>query len=145
MIELLAPAKLTWFLEVTGRRGDGFHELRAEMLTLDFADRLEVDESGDVLRVVAETLAAIRLLAAHLALDEHTPGAVEDGDPLAEDCFDSLARVLHCLLLPSSPPGSANGALGLFRRLLTRSPSCLSKLSGNRKASSTAHASLPAE
>jgi 4-diphosphocytidyl-2-C-methyl-D-erythritol kinase len=51
MIELLAPAKLTWFLEVTGRRGDGFHELRAEMLTLDFADRLEVDESGDVLRV----------------------------------------------------------------------------------------------
>ena len=51
MIELLAPAKLTWFLEVTGRRDDGWHELRAEMVTLDFADRLEVDESGDFLKV----------------------------------------------------------------------------------------------
>jgi 4-diphosphocytidyl-2-C-methyl-D-erythritol kinase len=51
MIELLAPAKLTWFLEVTGRRDDGFHELRAEMVTLDFADRLELDETGDFLKV----------------------------------------------------------------------------------------------
>lgn len=51
MIELLAPAKLTWFLEVTGRRDNGLHELRAEMVTLDFADRLELDEAGDYLRV----------------------------------------------------------------------------------------------
>ncbi len=51
MIELLAPAKLTWFLEVTGRRDNGLHELRAEMVTLDFADRLELDEAGDFLRV----------------------------------------------------------------------------------------------
>jgi 4-diphosphocytidyl-2-C-methyl-D-erythritol kinase len=51
MIELRAPAKLTWFLEVTGRRENGLHEVRAEMVTLGFADRLEVDESGDFLRV----------------------------------------------------------------------------------------------
>jgi len=49
--ELLAPAKLTWFLEVTRRRDDGFHELRSEMVTLDFTDRLDVDESGDYLRL----------------------------------------------------------------------------------------------
>ncbi|HEY5110738.1 MAG TPA: 4-(cytidine 5'-diphospho)-2-C-methyl-D-erythritol kinase [Acidimicrobiales bacterium] len=51
MSELRAPAKLTWFLEVTGRREDGLHEIRAEMTTLDFADRLEVDEDGDYLRL----------------------------------------------------------------------------------------------
>ncbi|HEV3187127.1 MAG TPA: 4-(cytidine 5'-diphospho)-2-C-methyl-D-erythritol kinase [Acidimicrobiales bacterium] len=51
MSELLAPAKLTWYLEVTRRRDDGFHELRSEMVTLDFADRLDVDESGDYLRL----------------------------------------------------------------------------------------------
>ncbi|MGB8179610.1 MAG: 4-(cytidine 5'-diphospho)-2-C-methyl-D-erythritol kinase [Acidimicrobiales bacterium] len=51
MIELRAPAKLTWFLEITGRRGDGMHELRAEMLSVDFADRLEIEEDGDYLRL----------------------------------------------------------------------------------------------
>jgi len=51
MIELQAPAKLTWYLEITRRRDDGYHELRAEMVTLDFADRLDVDETGDYLRL----------------------------------------------------------------------------------------------
>ena len=51
MIELLAPAKLTWFLEITGRRDDGMHELRAEMLSVDFCDRLEIDEDGDYLHL----------------------------------------------------------------------------------------------
>ena len=54
MIDLRAPAKLTWFLEVTGRRGDGYHLLRSEMVTLDLADRLTVDESGDYLRVTGD-------------------------------------------------------------------------------------------
>jgi len=49
--ELVAPAKLTWYLDVTRRRDDGWHELRSEMVTLDFVDRLEVDESGDYLRL----------------------------------------------------------------------------------------------
>jgi 4-diphosphocytidyl-2-C-methyl-D-erythritol kinase len=51
MIELRAPAKLTWFLEITGRRADGMHELRAEMLSVDFNDRLEIEEEGDNLRL----------------------------------------------------------------------------------------------
>ena len=44
---LVAPAKLTLTLRVTGVRDDGFHLLDAEMVTLDLADRLEVDERGD--------------------------------------------------------------------------------------------------
>lgn len=51
MIDVVAPAKLTWFLEVTGRRDDGWHTLRSEMVTLDVADRLEIDPEGDYLRL----------------------------------------------------------------------------------------------
>ncbi|MDE3138707.1 MAG: 4-(cytidine 5'-diphospho)-2-C-methyl-D-erythritol kinase [Acidobacteriota bacterium] len=52
MIELRAPAKLTWYLEVRGAREDGYHLLASEMLSLALADRLEIDESSDYLRVV---------------------------------------------------------------------------------------------
>jgi 4-diphosphocytidyl-2-C-methyl-D-erythritol kinase len=52
--KLLAPAKLTVTLEVAGVRPDGYHELRAEMLTLDLADELIVSEPGVGLRVEAE-------------------------------------------------------------------------------------------
>ncbi len=51
MTLLAAPAKLTWYLEVTGRRSNGLHELRAEMVTVDFADELEIDDGADYLRV----------------------------------------------------------------------------------------------
>lgn len=54
MITLNAPAKLTWYLEVTGRRDDGRHELRSEMCTLDLADTLTIDETGDYLRLEGE-------------------------------------------------------------------------------------------
>ena len=37
-----APAKLTVSLAVVGVRADGYHELRAEMVTLDLADRLDL-------------------------------------------------------------------------------------------------------
>jgi 4-diphosphocytidyl-2-C-methyl-D-erythritol kinase len=50
---VLAPAKLTLSLEVTGVRPDGYHELRAEMVTVDLADELEFDESRSGLTVEA--------------------------------------------------------------------------------------------
>ena len=51
MTTLLAPAKLTWYLEIVGRRADGYHELRSEMTTLALADELTIDEAGDYVRV----------------------------------------------------------------------------------------------
>jgi 4-diphosphocytidyl-2-C-methyl-D-erythritol kinase len=47
---LSAPAKLTLSLRVTGVRPDGFHLLASEMVTLDLADRLEMEE-GDGLSI----------------------------------------------------------------------------------------------
>ncbi|MEM9200144.1 MAG: 4-(cytidine 5'-diphospho)-2-C-methyl-D-erythritol kinase [Actinomycetota bacterium] len=48
---LNAPAKLTLSLRVTGVRDDGYHLIDAEMVSLDFHDRIEV-APGDGLRVV---------------------------------------------------------------------------------------------
>jgi 4-diphosphocytidyl-2-C-methyl-D-erythritol kinase len=53
VIELMAHAKLTWNLEVTGRREDGYHELRSEMTTIDLHDVLFVDETLDHLEVLS--------------------------------------------------------------------------------------------
>ena len=57
MSRVLAPAKLTVSLRVTGVRGDGYHELDAEMVTLDLADELTLEEGRSDLTVVAEELA----------------------------------------------------------------------------------------
>lgn len=53
MIELQAHAKLTWNLEITGRREDGYHELRSEMTTISLHDVLFVDENSDHLQVLS--------------------------------------------------------------------------------------------
>jgi 4-diphosphocytidyl-2-C-methyl-D-erythritol kinase len=53
MSQLRAPAKLTWYLEITGQRDDGFHLIRSEMVTLDYVDLLEIDESGDYVRLAS--------------------------------------------------------------------------------------------
>ena len=47
----MAPAKLTVTLQVTGVRADGYHELDAEMVTLDLADELVLDPAGSGLTV----------------------------------------------------------------------------------------------
>jgi len=48
---LLAPAKVTLELRVTGRRADGYHLIDAEMVSVDLCDSLEIGP-GDELEVV---------------------------------------------------------------------------------------------
>ena len=43
-VTVLAPAKLTLSLRITGVREDGYHLIDAEMVTLDFADELLIEE-----------------------------------------------------------------------------------------------------
>ena len=50
-----APAKLTWFLEVTKTRDTGWHELRSEMVTLSLCDELDIDETSDYVMMSGET------------------------------------------------------------------------------------------
>lgn len=48
VVSLEAPAKLTLSLRITGVRDDGYHLIDAEMVTLDFGDRIEIDPDGPV-------------------------------------------------------------------------------------------------
>ncbi len=54
MNRVMAPAKLTVSLAVTGVRADGYHELRAEMVALSLADELIFADGGTGLTVDAE-------------------------------------------------------------------------------------------
>ena len=56
--EVIAPAKLTVSLRVTGHRRDGYHFIDAEMVTLDLHDRLEISE-GDGLEIVGPGAAGV--------------------------------------------------------------------------------------
>lgn len=49
MTEILARAKLTLSLRITGVRPDGYHLLDSEMVTLDLADRLEFGDGDDLI------------------------------------------------------------------------------------------------
>lgn len=51
---LVAPAKLTVSLSVLGRRADGYHDIEAEMVSIDLHDRLWIDPDGDGLEVEAD-------------------------------------------------------------------------------------------
>ena len=63
MIEALAPAKLTLSLRITGIRPDGYHEVDAEMVTLDFCDRLEVSEGRSGVRMLDGTGSELQAVA----------------------------------------------------------------------------------
>jgi 4-diphosphocytidyl-2-C-methyl-D-erythritol kinase len=52
-VALVAPAKLTTSLEVVGRRPDGYHDIEAEMVSVDLFDLLVVEPGGAGVEVVA--------------------------------------------------------------------------------------------
>ena len=56
-VHLEAPAKLTWFLEILGRRDNGYHELRSEMMSISLCEELIIDGSRDspVLSILSDT------------------------------------------------------------------------------------------
>jgi 4-diphosphocytidyl-2-C-methyl-D-erythritol kinase len=80
-VRLVAPAKVTLSLRVTGVRPDGFHLIDAEMITVDLCDELLVDPDGDGLSIVDEAGRGLdiavgddNLVAAALRLAGRTAG-----------------------------------------------------------------------
>lgn len=57
-VRLAAPAKLTLTLRVVGVRDDGYHLIDAEMITLDLADEITIDESVPTSLTVSGPFAA---------------------------------------------------------------------------------------
>ncbi len=48
MLELIAPAKLNFVLEVTGQRVDGYHDIASVMQTIDLADTVRLEPASSI-------------------------------------------------------------------------------------------------
>jgi 4-diphosphocytidyl-2-C-methyl-D-erythritol kinase len=89
---LLAPAKLTVSLRVTGVRDDGYHLIDAEMVSLDLADELTITD-GWGLEVV----------------EGHHLGYVDPDDNLVGRALRAVGREAHVELRKRIPAGGGLG------------------------------------
>src|SRR4029079_19590179 len=88
-----------------------------------------------------EALAAVVRVLEAGALEHRPPGAVEHEDPLAEKCFESVARFSHVSL--PCPKRWEPEARGLFRRFLAWSPSCLQSFPGRFRLALSSRRTCP--
>lgn len=95
LIRLVAPAKLTVGLRITGIRADGFHLIDSEMVTLDLVDQLEISD-GDSLEIIDGSTGAT-----------HEVGAGDDN--LVRRALELVGRSARVRLLKSIPPGAGLG------------------------------------
>ena len=91
-MRVVAPAKLTVSLRVTGVRDDGYHLIDAEMISLDLADELVFAE-GDGLEIVG---------GAGLPV-------VADDDNLVRRALRAVGRTAHVTLTKRIPAGGGLG------------------------------------
>ena len=108
-VEMLAPAKLTVSLRVTGVRPDGYHEIESEMVTLDLADTLVISP-GEGLTIEAVIVSP----------DGSVPGGPEDlvaeapglsvgADNLVLRALDAVGRSARVRLIKRIPVGAGLG------------------------------------
>ncbi len=93
METVLAPAKLTVTLRVTGVREDGYHLIDAEMVSLDLYDELLISDGDDL--VVRSGQRGL-----------HIP---RDGDNLVERALRLVGRTASVELLKRIPAGAGLG------------------------------------
>jgi 4-diphosphocytidyl-2-C-methyl-D-erythritol kinase len=94
MTLLTAPAKLTWSLRVVGVRGDGYHLLDAEMVTLDLADTLTITEAPTTMVTVSGPFA---------------DGVPTDRSNLVVRALEAVGRTAHVHVVKSIPHGGGLG------------------------------------
>jgi 4-diphosphocytidyl-2-C-methyl-D-erythritol kinase len=94
---LLAPAKLTLSLRVTGVRGDGYHLLEADMVSIDLADTLEIAEGGGI-TLVDEVVGGQGV--------SEVPSGEQN---LVSRALDLLGRSAAVRLVKRIPPGAGLG------------------------------------
>ena len=99
----LANAKLTRTLRIVGRRDDGYHLLEAEMISLDLADELEIEE-GDGLEVIDD----VRFVGRGTRPD--LIGTLpRDGSNLVQQALDLAGLSRRIRLTKRIPPGAGLG------------------------------------
>ena len=102
-----APAKLTVTLAVTGVRDDGYHLLESEMVTLDLADTLEIDDTGTGGDGAADLEVVTAWPADSVARDPDALGPAADN--LVVRALAATARTARVRLVKRIPPGAGLG------------------------------------
>jgi 4-diphosphocytidyl-2-C-methyl-D-erythritol kinase len=95
---LLAPAKLTLSLQVTGVRADGYHLLDAEMVSIDLADTVEITDGGAGITTVDEVVGG-----------QGASGVPSGDQNLVSRALDLLGRKASIRLVKRIPPGAGLG------------------------------------
>ncbi|NMD26179.1 MAG: hypothetical protein GYA65_18565, partial [Actinobacteria bacterium] len=101
VVEVTAPAKLTLGLRVIGVRGDGYHLIDAEMVSLEWADTLTIDPAGSHLSadgpfaagmpLDGSNLVAKALVLAGRSASVHLHKAIPHGGGLGGGSSDAAA------------------------------------------------------
>ncbi|MHB8263976.1 MAG: 4-(cytidine 5'-diphospho)-2-C-methyl-D-erythritol kinase [Acidimicrobiales bacterium] len=96
-VTLLANAKLTLSFRVLGRRDDGYHTIKGEVVTIDFADEL-VFEPGTGLQIVDEVVGGLGLR-----------GIAADDSNLVNKAIQMVGTDVAVRLLKRIPSGAGLG------------------------------------
>ena len=103
-VRLLAPAKLTLQLRITGTRSDGYHLIDAEMVTLDLCDELIVhpseSSSVEVVQVPGD---------GHGGANPPAWDLPTDGSNLVIRALELAGRTAHVEVRKRIPPGAGLG------------------------------------
>ena len=102
-VRLLAPAKLTLSLRITGTRADGYHLIDAEMATLDLCDEVIIHPSAESSVEVLST--AGRSPSAPAAAWDIPTG----GDNLVIGALELAGLTAHVEIRKRIPPGAGLG------------------------------------
>jgi 4-diphosphocytidyl-2-C-methyl-D-erythritol kinase len=93
---LSAPAKLTWFLEITGRRDDGYHLLRSEMISVSLADSLDIEDAATNTLTLSGSREALRNVPA-------------DSTNLVVRALSAVGRMARVAVTKQIPSGAGLG------------------------------------
>ncbi len=103
-VRLLAPAKLTLSLRVTGTRADGYHLIDAEMVSLDLCDELVVHPSAHRSVEIVPAPRAGGQVDSQQVWDIPT-----DGSNLVIKALELAGRTAHVEIRKRIPPGAGLG------------------------------------
>ena len=101
MVSIMAPAKLTLSLEIVGVRADGYHLIKAEMVSLDLTDILDITKGRGI-----EVFTNYPYQPWEFSEETVIP---EDGNNLVASALNLIGREAAVRIDKKIPPGTGLG------------------------------------
>ncbi len=128
------PAKLNLFLELLGRRDDGFHEIDTVMVPIDWCDQMQVRRINDpVIRLQVDWMPSIVTLSRRLGVPASELSVPRDHNNLVHRALTSfldafaISGGFECQLRKTIPMGAGMGGASSDAAAALR---CAAKLCG---------------